>query len=229
MFSDVHLVPNLRRIPAAAAVYRSSAPAGEPDLSELGLRTIIDLREPSEAAAAPVYASAGCRLVPVPLYAGPVPVVQELSKVYRMLLKERGVALVAALRQISLALPNPVLVHCKAGKDRTGLVIALLLAAGGIAREIILDDYARSATALGEDYARGVREELQRQLGAEHPLLHVALELHLSSPARALDESLNQLVHEYGSVANYLLAQGLESAHVHRLRTAVNPQKPVGQ
>ena len=42
----------------------------------------------------------------------------------------------------------PALVHCTAGKDRTGLVIALALGAVGVADEVIADDYARSAEFL---------------------------------------------------------------------------------
>lgn len=221
-------VPNLRRIPAAAPVYRSAAPAGHStaQLAELELRAVIDLREPEEAAGAPVGLPAGCRAVAVPLYCGPVPLARPLAEVYRMLLEARSSRLVAALSAIAETLPDPVLVHCKAGKDRTGLVIALLLEACAVPRALVLEDYQRSATGLGPDYRSQMTRALTRELGAQHPLLPAALELHLDSPAQALAVALDGLVADYGSVAGYLLAKGLEPGQLEKLRCLASPANP---
>ena len=221
-------VPNLRRVPGAGALYRSAAPApldehARAELAGLGLRTVIDLREEEEAAALPVQLPADCRGVAVPLYCGPVPLARPLPDVYRMLLEARSTRLVTALRAIAHALPEPVLLHCKAGKDRTGLVIALLLDACGIERERILADYQRSAAELGEAYREQITAYLGAELGERSPLLATALELHLDSPARALELTLQGLADEYGSVRDYLLSKGLAAHELNMLQAHVAP------
>lgn len=44
--------------------------------------------------------------------------------------------------------PLPMVIHCASGKDRTGIVVALVLALAGVTDEAIADDYARSGPAL---------------------------------------------------------------------------------
>ncbi|TMR08942.1 tyrosine-protein phosphatase [Nonomuraea zeae] len=58
-----------------------------------------------------------------------------------------------AMRAIVQAPPGGVLVHCVAGRDRTGLITILLLALAGVAPEDILADYALSAARLRPLYA----------------------------------------------------------------------------
>ena len=58
-------------------------------------------------------------------------------------------AMVAAVAVIAEADNAPVVVHCVAGKDRTGVVAALTLAALGVAEQDIAEDYALTAAATG--------------------------------------------------------------------------------
>jgi protein-tyrosine phosphatase len=53
---------------------------------------------------------------------------------------------------------SPCLIHCSAGKDRTGVAVAILLTALGVARETVVEDYVRSSTieGLAEDMARAL-------------------------------------------------------------------------
>ncbi|KAJ2957479.1 hypothetical protein NQZ79_g6805 [Umbelopsis isabellina] len=53
----------------------------------------------------------------------------------------------------------PVLIHCEQGKDRTGVVIALILSACGIDRKVILDDYSKSRDGLHLQY-EDVKDEM---------------------------------------------------------------------
>lgn len=217
-------VPNLRRVPTMGAgrLFRSAAPSGLDrsginELTGLGVGTIVDLREAHETQNRPDYIPAGARHRPVPLYRGPLPVATPIGEVYDALLNERGADLTAAVTVIATTLPGGVLVHCAAGKDRTGLVIALILEAAGIQREAILADYELSAAGLPPAYHERTRNELTRTLGAG-PALDAALHLHLASPAEALQGALKMLDHRYGGAADYLQAHGLHSAELAVLR-----------
>ncbi|GAA3701456.1 tyrosine-protein phosphatase [Arthrobacter ginkgonis] len=215
---------NLRRVPGAGRLYRAAAPAGlGPEglaaLEALSLGTIVDLREPAEAAAAPGHLPAGARYVSVPLYRGQVPLAEPIGAVYERLLTTRGTELAEAVRAVAAGLRSPagkpdgVLVHCAAGKDRTGLVVALALAAAGTARAGIVADYCRSGEGLSADY----RSRVAARLGAllpPGPELDTALELHLASPASALESALDLLETRYGGAADFLLAHGLDPAEL---------------
>lgn len=64
--------------------------------------------------------------------------------VYLGYLEDRGEAVVEALRLIAHT-DGATIVHCAAGKDRTGVVVAFALAEVGVERDAIVEDYARSA------------------------------------------------------------------------------------
>ncbi|AYY11397.1 tyrosine-protein phosphatase [Actinobacteria bacterium YIM 96077] len=66
---------------------------------------------------------------------------------YFMTLKQRPDAVLAALRVMASS-PGAALVHCAAGKDRTGVLVALTLTAVGVPREAIVEDYAMSNTRI---------------------------------------------------------------------------------
>jgi protein-tyrosine phosphatase len=72
-----------------------------------------------------------------------------LDGLYRFVIDERGSYVAAAVRHLCAPGALPALVHCSAGKDRTGLIVALVLAAAGVPDDVIAADYALSADALG--------------------------------------------------------------------------------
>lgn len=69
-------------------------------------------------------------------------------------LHDRPENVVAALRAIAEQDDGAALVHCAAGKDRTGVVIALALSVAGVQRQAIIDDYVATGTVLPEIVAR---------------------------------------------------------------------------
>lgn len=117
---------------------------------------------------------------------------------------------------------RPVLVHCFAGKDRTGFAVALALEAAGVDRDAILADYLRSneaVVALREHILEtmrtrdGMTDEVMSF--AESRLTDEVLgvrEQYLASARRVLDET-------HGGLPGYLHAAGVSDDDVDRLRS----------
>jgi protein tyrosine/serine phosphatase len=66
----------------------------------------------------------------------------------------QGAAKLAAIMELVAHCPTPVLIHCTAGKDRTGIVVAVLLRAVGVCRRAVIEDYRATQTALPAIMAR---------------------------------------------------------------------------
>ena len=71
-----------------------------------------------------------------------------LSTMYSSVLDQRGEMVKAILETVSQPGALPAVFHCTAGKDRTGVLSALLLGIAGVPREGIVEDYALSARFL---------------------------------------------------------------------------------
>ena len=112
------------------------------------------------------------------------------------------------------AAPTAVLVHCTAGKDRTGVAVALLLDAVGARRDAIVADYASSAANLGGDWAERMLTGLDA-MGV--PRLPAIVELVTASPPGAIESALAWVDARGGSTA-YLREGGLDEAALERLR-----------
>jgi hypothetical protein len=174
------------------AVARSDSPAGLTErgweaLRAHGIKTIVDLRDPSERDGKPQPASVA--LVPVPVFdladrdfwAGWRGVRDTLA-FYRTVLERWQDLFAGAVAAVARAPAGGVLVHCQVGRDRTGLVCALVLASVGVPAASIAEDYALSAAQLQPLYDRWVREAPEDQdrarLAAENVSEHrVMLEL----------------------------------------------------
>lgn len=131
-----------------------------------------------------------------------------------------------AVRQIitMIGAGRPVLVHCFAGKDRTGFAVAVALAAAGVPTDAVLADYLRSNEAVPRlrdailmtmRSRDGVTDEVVSF--AESRLTDEVLgvrEEYLSSARRVLDET-------HGGLAGYLEAAEVTTEDVQRLRMAL--------
>lgn len=118
-------------------------------VDELSLELIIDLRIGPEAvtegrgpmAATPVsYLNAPLRDLPV----SDLPPVEQSLHFYLEHLASPASPLATVIRVVAALAGRPVLVHCAAGKDRTGLVTAMLLRLLGVDDEEIVADYLRT-------------------------------------------------------------------------------------
>ena len=96
------------------------------------------------------------------------------------MIDECGGAIADAIKVLAAPGAFPALVHCSAGKDRTGIVVALILAVLGVPDEVIAADYGLSASyldsertpAIGQLQAStGLGEELTRPLLSSPPAL----------------------------------------------------------
>ncbi|MBA3523164.1 MAG: tyrosine-protein phosphatase [Geodermatophilaceae bacterium] len=79
---------------------------------------------------------------------------QLVAEVYRGYLRDRPDNIVAALRGVSGLTAGAALVHCAAGKDRTGVVVALALTVAGVPRESVVADYEATGEVIDALVAR---------------------------------------------------------------------------
>jgi len=216
------------------ALVRSDIPSrltetGRKSLVEHGVQTIVDLRFKEEVAsdwdAYPFHGtdSANVRYCNVPFDTGNDPALRdELRAAYRAAQNRvelnrldidlHGAGIAAAVGAIADAPMGGVLVHCHAGKDRTGAVVAVVLALLGVADEDIADDYAMTAInfePLIVEWLDGITDDL-----AERDRLRA-----LAMPAReAMLDTLAHLRERYGSAEQYLRAGGVTDEQMDRLR-----------
>ncbi|MGY4859561.1 tyrosine-protein phosphatase [Cryobacterium sp. AP23] len=207
-----HARDGAHRLARSAALDAVGA-AGAAQLAALGVTLVVDLREDGERGAM----QHGIPVVSVPLYRLPdgPPLTGSLERVYDFLLRERGAELATAVAAIATA-PGAVLVHCTAGKDRTGLVVALALLAAGHSEADVVADYALSTGVVRAHRAEHAHTVLAG-LGLTDEDHRDSLRLHLDSPPAAMEHALRTLCAEGGAEA-YLRHHGLTDDQLHALR-----------
>ena len=117
----------------------------------------------------------------------------------------------AVVRAVAEAPEGGVLVHCFAGKDRTGIVAALALALAGVPRETIAADYA-----LSDSYLQPLYDELLAVV--DDPAERERRALQYRSPPESILAVLDHLDARYGGVAAYLRAAGVTNEQLERIR-----------
>ena len=115
---------------------------------------------------------------------------------------------------------TPCVIHCSAGKDRTGVAVAILHAALGVSRDAIIADYVRSAAipALVDDMASaiavaGEREHLHQRYPAE------ALAAVMDASPDYIEQALDAIDGRFGSIDVFLGWLGLTETMLAGLRT----------
>ena len=172
-------------------LYRSgkpSAPGNSPALAALGVRTVYDLRTLPERAKAPDFLPAGCRHVVIDVL-GAFPetassalrtIIGDPAAITSVLHEGDADTIIDELYRGFVAFPSaraayatlfrdlleldhrPALIHCNAGRDRTGWAVAALLTLLGVSREDVLRDYLLSngAAAAGVGGAGAASESV---------------------------------------------------------------------
>lgn len=110
------------------------------------------------------------------------------------ILQYSGPNLVKILKICSHQHNHPVLIHCTSGKDRTGLVIALILACCGVEEEAIIENYQVSDHYL--DPIKDVIVDDNRSKGLN--------ETFDETPRFVMQETFKYIKNTWGSVSNYL-------------------------
>jgi protein-tyrosine phosphatase len=190
-------------------------PQGVQALADFGVKMVVDLRWEEEIALnpSPIAAQAPqIRYVHSSLLAGTPAQWRELSKSCE---KERWKCVVLeqvrselrdTLKVIASAPAGPLLFHCVAGKDRTGVIAALMLTLADVKPESIASDYAESAQMLGDAY-------LQRYKDADP---QDVLE-NVRCPEEGVHNMLAYLKGE-GGIRDYFKKIGLNEMEIARLR-----------
>lgn len=185
----------------------------------LGIRTVLDLRRPYEVerdGRVPDWNSVVWRHIhpehrewhETPYQDGQ-DLARYLADRYLDMAEEGAAGLAAAVDLIADERAAPLVVHCVAGKDRTGVVCALTLALLGVSDVDIAADYALS-TARGERYHAWLASTFPDQV-APPTRWHRA-------PAEAMLLFLTDLRARHGTVAGYLTGAGLAPDRIPALR-----------
>lgn len=194
-------------------------------LDEHRLRTLVDLRLPDEAAREGHgrLGAAGLHVVNLPVRkAGstlldvvvPDARTTDLGLLYQQLLVGSPGSVVAAVRLIADPDRHSVVFHCAAGKDRTGVLAAVVLDAVGVPVEAIVEDYA-----LTSERQHRVRERLVR-IPAYTNLPPVAQGV-MGVDGTAIRRFVEALWESHGGGAEFLLSHGLAADELDALRAAL--------
>ena len=145
-----------------------------------------------------------------------------LSNMYHCLLESSDAEIGAALRALlsSAERGAPALFFCRAGKDRTGIVAALVLCVCGADDGSVLDDYVLSDDPRAEEIALGGLEKSRDLRGLDTRVFARA-------PREAMERALRRLRERHGSVEAYLdVRAGFTLAEQARLRAALAEKRP---
>ena len=137
-------------------------------------------------------------------------------RAYLSYLVRRPDSVVGSIRAVAES-EGAVLVHCAAGKDRTGVVVAVALDAAGVDRDTVVSDYAASTEKIEQIMGRLLGSPTYRtDLEGHDPQQH--------APTRATMERVLEVIEEhYGGSAAWLSAHGLSHTELARLRSRLAP------
>lgn len=213
-----------RAVVRADSIRRLSEP-GWAQLADYGIGTIVDLRFHDELAADPPF-EVPVDVVHVPVLPDPasshwteIQAISEAapdaaaatSAVYLEFLDRFSEGFALAVSAVAGANEGGVVVHCMAGKDRTGLVSALLLRLAGVPVADVAADYAlseRNLATFSEPWIAEAADERERERRRRMA----------ATPSAAMTAVLTDLDRR-GGAEGYLLDAGVPEADLERVRT----------
>jgi protein-tyrosine phosphatase len=184
---------------------------------DLGIGAVIDLRTTSEREQRPSpLIDAGVRTLHAPIFTDEEEYPDHLAtagEVYCWWLRERRNGVARAMTAVADAPSAPILVHCHAGKDRTGVVVALVLRLAGVSIDDIAEDYATSGVQLADMLAR------DRLTAIERGTDPVVVERLFTVPREAMLHTMKCVDTEHGGPVSLLRSIGLDESRIERLTT----------
>lgn len=198
--------------------------AGQKALIDFGVCTIIDLRFPGELKAnpspftnldpenlQPLYQHVS--LIPEDFETNPPPMKwKSEAERYSAAIEHFGTRIAAVIKIVANASSGVTLLYCHAGKDRTGIVSAVLLSLLGVAAEDVAADYAASAIHL-----QPLVEQLRAKIGND-PKARAQLTKSMAADPGTMLEMLNFTERTYGGVEAYLLQSGVTQKEIDAIR-----------
>ncbi|MBV9952512.1 MAG: tyrosine-protein phosphatase [Acidimicrobiia bacterium] len=212
------------RVVRSGVLLRSDSPHRIPPeeagvLADLGVGLIVDLRSQGE------LDDHGAGRLPIPTEHMPMfddtrsrdmGTVTDLSGAYVGMLEASGERFGRVISRLAAPGGLPALVHCTAGKDRTGLVVGLLLSALGVTDEDVAADYARTSE---------ITEASLRWLADHDPDSHALLTARpawvLGAEAATMLDVLAHLREHHGSITAWLGSVGVTDDTLSTLADAV--------
>jgi protein tyrosine/serine phosphatase len=192
-------------------------------VDEIGVRLIIDLRREEEIgfegrgsiADHPVaYTNLSVRATGE-LRQDVAPDVAEidLANIYELYVEHSSDSMVRAIAKLADPTNLPAVVHCTVGKDRTGILVAILLDALGVEHDQIVADYAETAGNMEAVLARLRQSEMFREIELDR----LPPEL-VSAEPDTMRRFLTEFTQQHGGAAHWLQAHGLDAAVLEQLR-----------
>lgn len=189
---------------------------GVSQLVHLGIRTVIDLRYADECIRTPNPLANTPKVtyhnIPLMVHGVIENNAEDLTRLgafYRYLLHSSQPAFARVFNTMAEQ-PGTTLFHCQVGKDRTGVVAALLLSLAGTPTAHIIDDYVATVTHIAP-----LLPELRQHRPAQ--ISEVQYERLLDARADFIIEFLDEITTQYDSTQNYLLRIGVSEYNVNRL------------
>jgi len=194
-------------------VYRAASlhqldPEHVDDWNRLGLRTLVDLRRRREREAGgwPSFLDSArvCSLPMIPddwtlaksSFATPL---LHICEAYDQMRRLGGEAVRSTFELLADPDSYPLMFFCIAGKDRTGIMAAVLLSSLGVADDAVLDDFELSG-----DRVMALVDHLRARGGLDdNPMINQPEEI-LRAPRAAMASALTRLREDHGSVEGYL-------------------------
>lgn len=190
-------------------------------LDAYNITTVLDFRSTGELASTGPgrLVEIGARHVHFPLMSedpvgpGMTSIPASLGELYQAIARERSERIAAAINEIAKVDQMPVIFHCAAGKDRTGITAATIYSILGVDRETIVADYVMTDEAL-QLLLAGLTEEERAQAA-------MVSESFMRAEAVTITLFLDTLDTEFGSPEEWMLQAGATQASFDRLREAM--------
>ncbi len=134
-----------------------------------------------------------------------------LTLIYQWMLHNSGTLLAQAFTTLAHPVNQPAMFHCSAGKDRTGILAAMILEVLGVSREDVVADYLMTNEVIDEILAR-----IRKMPGFEH-----AKREGIIAPKKAIEKFLDVTQTEFGGSEAYLRHHGVQQSTIDSFRESM--------